>query len=151
MDGSLHSRLLGTWELVESTATLGTGETVHPLGRDARGRATFGSDGVLTVQIGRADRERFASDERSRATPEETHQAFLGYLAYYGHYTVDEAAGTFSTRVDACLFPNWEGTVQTRRVTFDGEFALFTTPPRELPRGGVAAQTLRWRRAPPSG
>ena len=47
-------------------------------------------------------------------TPDEAREAFLGYLAYFGTYVLDEDGRTFSTRVEGSLLPNWSGTQQKR-------------------------------------
>jgi hypothetical protein len=54
----------------------------------------FTADGRYVVEIYRAERTRFASNDRSRGTPEEYKDASLSISTHFGRYTVDQAKGT---------------------------------------------------------
>ncbi len=56
----------------------------------------------VPAQMMRAGRPRFGSGDQLKGTDAEVRAAFEGYLAYFGEYTVDEAAGAAPSR--ACWF-----------------------------------------------
>jgi hypothetical protein len=67
----------------------------------------------------RPGRTPFASGDLLTGTPEEIREAFLGFDAYCGTYTIDEVQQTITHHLAACRFPNWEGTDQLRFIRFD--------------------------------
>ncbi len=69
-----------------------------------------------------------------------------GYVAYYGTYEVDEAAGKLTHHVHRSLFPNWVGDDQTRLYSFaDGKLILTTLP--FVGKRNQITLTLVWKRA----
>ena len=137
--------LTGAWRLVSYRAEMPDGSVRHPLGADPLGRLMYDGDGRMTVQFGRRGRAPFASPEMRGGTAEEMKAAFHGYVAYFGTYTVDEAAGTVTHAVEGSLFPNWEGQAQVRTYRLEGNRLTLTTPP--LPAaGGMVTLVLEWER-----
>ena len=122
------------------------GRVTHPYETDPTGLLVYTADGHFSGQIQGQDRPRFESGNLLRGTAEEIKAAFEGYVAYYGIYEVDEAAGKLTHHVHGSLFPNWVGDDQTRLYRFaDGKLILTT-----LPFAGKRAQltlTLVWERA----
>ena len=105
----------------------------------------YDGDGRMAVQFGRRGRAPFASAEMRGGTAEEMKAAFHGYVAYFGTYAVDEAAGTVTHAVEGSLFPNWEGQAQVRHYRLEGNRLTLTTPP--LPAaGGMVTLVLEWER-----
>jgi len=117
----------------------------HPLGGDPVGRLTYDAHGRMAVQFMRRERPPFASGEMRGGTVEEMKAAFHGYVAYYGTYTVDEAAGTVTHQVEASLFPNWVGQSQLRSFELSGDRLTLTTPPTPA-AGGMVTLVLEWER-----
>ena len=52
-----------------------------------------------------------------KSTPAENKAIMEGLIAYFGTYTVDEAAKTISMRVETSTFPNQVGMKQKRTVS----------------------------------
>ena len=74
-------------------------------------------------------RPAFASKDRLTGTADENKAAVQGMIAHYGSYTVDEAGKTFTFRVEASSFPNWDATSQKRAVTaITDEMLTFNNP-----------------------
>jgi hypothetical protein len=70
----------------------------------------------------------------------------LGYDAYFGTFTVDEAAGTVTHHVQGSLFPEDLGKDFVRRFRVDGDtFELSFTSPS--PDGASITRTLVFRRS----
>jgi hypothetical protein len=93
----------------------------------------------------RADRPRFASDDKYNGTPAETRAAFEGSLAYFGRYDVDEDAGIVRHHILGCTFPNWMGTSQTRHFVFSGNRLTLRTTPMPM-EGAMITGELVWER-----
>jgi lipocalin-like protein len=145
MGQRLRDQLLGTWRLESFHLQQEDGEPFYWWGRDVVGRVTFDEEGHFAAQVGRQDRQPLKSDQLIDVTPDDAREAFLGYLAYFGTYVVDEDAGTFTTRVEGSLMPNWVGTEQKRWAIVDGESAVFTAAAVPSPMGTLTP-TLMWRR-----
>ena len=145
MRTSLKDHLLGTWQLESFYLQREAAEPIYWWGHDVVGRITFDEAGRFAAQVGRRDRQPLKSEQLVEVTPDEAREAFLGYLAYFGTYAVDEEEGTFTTRVEGSLVPNWTGTEQKRWATVDGDRAVFTAS--AVPSAmGALTPTLAWRR-----
>ena len=96
--GIRHATLHGRWRLVSYT----TGAN-HPMGRDARGVLQYSADGKVSVHI--------MGD---------------GYFAYYGDYTVDEAAGAVTHHLEMCSDPKLVGVSNVRFAKLDGSRLTLT-------------------------
>lgn len=88
----LRSDILGRWRLLSYTK----GDE-YPMGRDARGVLDYSADGKVSVHI--------MGD---------------GYFAYYGDYTVDEAACAVTHHLELCSDPKLAGVANVRNVSLDG-------------------------------
>ena len=139
------SRFIGSWRLISYRAIMPDGSRRDPLGKEPLGRLTYDDQGHVSVQFGRRGRARFASEELRGGTLEEMKAAFHGYVAYFGGYRVDEAAGLVTHHVLGSLFPNWEGQDQKRFFELDGDRLTLTTPPTPA-AGGMVTLVLDWER-----
>ena len=129
-------RLVGAWKLVALEGPGGAGPRVT-------GLLVYTPTGHMSLQMMFGTPARFASDDKSRATPEEIRAAFDAYAAYFGGFSVREAEGLVVHRVEAGLLPNNIGTEQRRYFSFTGnQLILSVTPP------GAAQQGMRlvWER-----
>jgi lipocalin-like protein len=141
---SVAERLVGHWRLVSCEAVT-DGRVEHPYGQDAVGQIAYDSAGHVAVQIMRRDRKQFASGDIGVATPDELSAAFVGYVAYFGSYSVDESAGVVTHHLDASWFPNWVGSEQRRFFALEGDRLTLTTPPIQS-QGGKSVFRLVWQR-----
>lgn len=128
-------QLVGTWKLVAADVVRPDGRTVEDYGSSPRGIAVFTADGQYVVEIYRAERTRFASNDKSRGTPEEYKEAALSISTHFGRYTVDRAKGTIAFAITSASFPNLDGTTQVRPFTLEGDTLTWRVPPR--PDGSV--------------
>lgn len=129
------SQLVGTWKLVAADVVRPDGRTVEDYGSAPRGIAVFTADGQYVVQIYRAERTRFASNDRSSGTLEEYKDATLAISTHFGRYTVDQAKGTIVFAITSASFPNLDGTTQVRTFTLEGDSLAWRVSPR--PDGSV--------------
>jgi hypothetical protein len=129
------AQLVGTWKLVAADVIRPDGPTVEDYGSSPRGVAVFTADGQYVVEIYRAERTRFASNDKSRGTPEEYKDVSLSISTHFGRYTVDQAKGTITFAITSASFPNLDGTTQVRPFTLEGDSLAWRVPPR--PDGSV--------------
>ncbi len=83
---------------------------------------------------------RFAGGDKAAGTAAEFTSAVLGASTHFGTLAVEGEELIF--RIDAATFPNWEGTVQRRHFTLDGDLLSYRVPPRA--DGGIPISV--WRR-----
>jgi len=100
----------------------------------------------MSVQIIKADRERYDIPDIEGGTAEQTLSAARGLFAYAGKYTVDEENAIVYHHLEFCLVPNWIGSKQKRYITKESEnvLVLGADPARIGPGGKKRVTSLRW-------
>ena len=99
----------------------------------------------MAVQIMRRDRDNFSTPDPLNVSADEARAAFVGFIGYYGSFTVDSAAGTVTHTLEVASIPNWVGSEQVRFFEFDGDRLTLSTAPMVL--GGVeVTNVLEWQR-----
>ena len=119
---TLASRLVGHWSLV--SVAIGDQRTY---GVEPKGSMFFDAAGHYSVIVVAADRVGAA-----------------GAIAYFGQYTLDEAAGVLSLHIDAGNRAGAAGADEKRLVRLDGDTLTLRNDHVTHSLGGV---TLVWRRA----
>lgn len=138
ISGIAHAQtpqLAGTWKLLAADVIRPDGQTVADYGPSPRGIAIFTADGQYVVEIYRAERTRFASNDRARGTPEEYREAALSTSTHFGQYSVDAAKGTITFAITSASYPNLDRTTQVRPFTLQGDTLTWRVPPR--PDGSI--------------
>ena len=123
------SPIIGRWRLIAVEAHDDAGSVSYILGRHPHGQVMYDAAGNVYVLLFDPDRPQFASGDRLRGTSQEIQSAFEGSVAYYGRYTVDQAAGRVTHHVLGSTFPNWIGTDLVRYFKIDGQRLSLTTAP----------------------
>jgi hypothetical protein len=116
---TLASRLVGHWSLV----SVAIGDQ-RPYGADPQGSMFFDAAGHYSVVVVGA--------------------SGAGAIAYFGEYTVDEAAGALSLHVDASNRAGAAGRDEKRLAQLDGDALTLRSDRASRGLGGV---TLVWKRA----
>lgn len=145
MSDSIRERLAGTWRLQSYETVHADGRVDYPFGEAVVGLLVYTKDGFMNGQVMRCNRTLLPSGYRRKGAIEEALDAFDGYIAYCGRYTVDEAASEVIHHVDASLYPNWVGGEQRRNVRFEGN--QLTLSASRVVRGGTLVHRLVWMRA----
>ena len=119
-DGEVANKLLGAWRYVGTRINGGNWDR----GANPKGMIYYGPHGEMAVQI--------APDvKRTRAgavmTPQEAFTAVKDYIAYFGTYTVDEAAGTVTHHRHDSLQPGDNGDL-VRRYELNGDRLILRAP-----------------------
>lgn len=125
-------RLVGAWRLVGFS---GDDYAMRTRGKNSTGLVIYHRTGVMSLQImpDVAIRTPFVAKE---PTLEEAKNAFTGYQAYFGTYSVDLNAKTVTHHLEANLDP---GQIDSRTRTYE-----FIEPDKLVLR--VNSRMLTWQR-----
>ena len=137
----MPQRLIGTWTLVSYEAIEPDGSRSLPFGQ-AIGRLSYDAHGHMSGQVMRPNR---APVELGVGAAQQVRAAYIGYIAYFGTYEVDETAGTVVHHVVGALNPSWVGGDQVRRMRFDGERLVLEAGVAK--NGETIRHVLTWQRA----
>jgi hypothetical protein len=134
------SSLIGTWTLTAADVIKTDGTRTEDYGPQPRGLAVFTPDGRYVVMIFRAERLKFASNDRLRGSLEEYRDAMLSMSTHFGTYSVDAAKGTITFRITSASFPNQDDTTQVRAFTLTGDQLTWRVAPR--PDGSIPVSSF---------
>jgi hypothetical protein len=125
--------VVGTWTLV----------TADAFGPNPKGVAVFEANGRFSIMLMRADLPKYASNNRTQATPAEYKATVDGSLAYFGTYSL---SGTdLNLHIEGSTFANWTGGDQKRiNVSVTADEFKYVQPLRS---GGGPPAPVVWRRA----
>jgi hypothetical protein len=149
--GGLRERLIGAWKLVSYEERPADGSpAIHPLGEKPQGLILYTPDGYMSAQLMRRERKPFAGGDWFDGTSDEYREEGTSYIAYSGHFHVDEAKGALTHTMQVSLFPNWLGNTQPRVVRLDGDMLQLSTA-APFPSGGrIVMSYITWQRAEPN-
>jgi hypothetical protein len=142
---SVKDGIVGAWTFVSVVSQADDGTRGEPFGTGPKGIMIVTADGHFSLFQSTAQLPRLAANDRARATPEEATTVVRDSIAYYGTYTVNEAAREISLTLVGSTYTNLMGPTPQRRI-------ITTLTPTELafsnPRtpSGVTLHTV-WRRA----
>ena len=134
--------LAGTWTLVGADVIKPDGERIRDYGEAPSGLLLVDAAGRYSLQIFKSERPRFASANKADATPAEYRSAVMGSSTHFGNVAVDLASRTLTFSITASSFPNWEGTIQTRRFELSNDVLSYQVQAR--PDGNVPLSI--WKR-----
>jgi len=125
----VSQQLIGTWGITSYETRNVKGElmTAPPWHYD-HGTLIYDQKGRMAVQLVSDVRPTFSGDlvqAVNKATPEELKTAILGYLAYFGTYTIDEKEHTVIHHVERST-NNYTGTAQVRSFEIKGNQLILT-------------------------
>jgi hypothetical protein len=137
-------RLVGSWTEVSITAGAG-GSQAEPFGPNPNGMMMVDASGHISLTTLRADLPKFQSNNRITGTADENKAIVQGSIAYFGTYVVDEATHEITITIKGSTFPNFDGTIQKRLLSFRGDDEFTFTVPN--PSGGGPTTIVVFRRA----
>ena len=109
---AIQKRFVGNWRLV-TFVNIDEKKVSRPGEYDA-GRLMYDAHGNMAAQLMRSRRARLSTP----STEAERAAAYSGFLAYYGRYAIDAAAGTVTHHVEGSTNPNWLNTDLVRHYSF---------------------------------
>ena len=141
----MSRQLIGTWKLVSFELHTTNRDELFPLGDAPIGIVIIDKSGYMSAQLSRGDRVPFSSDP---PTPEEIQSAFMGFIAYFGKYRIDEKKQTFTTRVEGSSNPDWIGEDQIRYYELQNNRLILKTMPMKIKSlGGIeVVGTVVWKK-----
>ena len=119
-DGEVANKLLGAWRYVGTRINGGNWDR----GANPKGMIYYGPHGEMAVQIA-PDVKRMRAG--AMITPQEALTAVKDYIAYFGTYTVDEAASTVTHHRQDSLQPGGHGDL-VRRYELNGDRLILRAP-----------------------
>jgi hypothetical protein len=136
---SLKELIVGTWLLDSVYDQTQDGEKHNPWGDGVKGQAIFTSDGNVSWQMMSANRPKADTSPREPVGQ---------VVAFWGTYTVDDAAKTCTVHIERCTFPQWDGITGTLNLAFptENELNITTTKPISDPKMPFVPH-LNWKRA----
>ena len=142
----LSMTLVGTWELLtREDYTHGGERRIDPgLGANPIALIFFDAKGNFAAQFMKRDRRSETGADPVK-TPPNNSRARGGYDAYFGTYTVDDVAGTVTTRQVGALSPENVGQLFVRAMSVEGD-NLTIRLETARPDGEPILRTLRWKR-----
>jgi Lipocalin-like domain len=126
------SGLVGTWRLV-SFEDVQNGKTIYEFGEKPLGLFVYTADGHVAIQIANpanpvciASGKKVGPGQKDAAavptcTPDQLQALLDGYVAYWGTYTVDMAAGVVIHHVTSDISNGYAGTDQRRPFRLEGD------------------------------
>jgi hypothetical protein len=124
--------LVGAWSLSSADA----------FGPAPKGALIFEANGRFSAMLMRAELPKYASNNRTQATPAEYKATVDGSIAYFGTYSVSGTDLNF--HIEGSTFPNWTGNDQKRiNMSVAGDELKYIQP---IPSGGGAAIAVVWKR-----
>jgi len=150
--GEIVDKLAGGWQLVSRVTTGPDGKVLVDPGLSATptGVLIYDRLGHVAAQLSRPGRTVAMLGEECRAAKEvkgtnDTSQTVLGYVAYFGTYTVDAKQGVVTHHLESALFPGDIGKDIKRNFSVSGDtltIKFHTT----LADGTPVLRTLTWAR-----
>lgn len=139
---SPDTTLTGTWTLVAADVQRPDGSRARDYGSAPKGILLIDARGNYSLQIFKAERPPFVSDDKSAGTPAEYKAAVMGSSTHFGTISVDPAHATLTFHILGASFPNWEEKQQQRRYETNGNELSYSVSAR--PNGDVPISV--WRR-----
>lgn len=124
--GSLGEQIQGSWTLV-SLVNEHNGKKTELFGPDPRGLYIMTPDGRFSFILMRSSLPKFSANNRQKGTDKENKAIVQGAMAYFGRYEVTSEQ-TVDLTIEGSTFPNWDGQVQKRTMTVEGDELRITNP-----------------------
>jgi len=125
---SIRDKLVGTWKLISWETLRSNGQILNiVMGPRPTGLIIYQPNGYMALQAINDPRPMFAESGLT-ATREELRNAYFGYFAYWGTYTINEADSTVGYNIQSGLRPEDVGITRKSTVRFDGTKLVWTPP-----------------------
>jgi len=128
---STREQFIGAWRLVAFESRSTDGSVRYPFGTAATGLIMWDGSGAFSAQIA-------PGGEGATGEPGQ-------YVAYFGTWEVDEAAGQLVHHVEGAFNAALLGTDQRRTFVFAGD-GLTLQPPPTTADGNTVTSTVTWEK-----
>jgi hypothetical protein len=142
VESASDNPFVGAWKLISIERRSADGaliEGINPVGgEDPSGMVIYDRSGHVSLQIMPGHRVNTINTLQP-LTPDEARDALIGYVAYFGTYSIDPTASVMHLHFDGSLNPSMVGTDGGRFYEFNGDRMTF--------RAGTSTTTrLTWER-----
>jgi hypothetical protein len=137
--------LVGAWTLVRCDNVYPDGHRVELYGPHPQGMWLIDAQGDYMMQMVRAQRTPFASNDKSKGTPDEYRAASMDSNAHFGHISAD--ANVMHTQISHASFPNWDGRSSDTAYTIVGDELTYRVAKPSSGAAEGAHGEVVWRRA----
>jgi hypothetical protein len=129
-ENGLKDRLIGTWKIISWESLRPDGQVLNIwMGLHPTGLLIYQPNGYFALQFMADPRPTFAQNPATTAPPyDEFRNAFFGYYAYWGTYTVNANGTGVVHNVQGSQRPPAVGQKFQRSVSIDGTKLVITTP-----------------------
>jgi hypothetical protein len=129
---SLKEKLVGAYTLTEGSEVFADGKKVVPWAKGS-------------LQLSPTGRASFFVFPTERAKTDSVRTPAGPMVAWYGSYTVDEAANTFTVSVEGASSPVFEGAKRVQTVSFQGDTMTLTGSKVDTPEGPMSPVNV-WKK-----
>lgn len=136
--------LVGTWQMLAWYNLEENGQKHFPLGETATGYISYSQDGFVFVHLMGADRQPYELNDPFGGTESEDSAAIKSQITYAGPYTFKGDEVVHHVTHSSC--PNWVGTDQFRKVTFEGDRLILSAGGATF-QGKLVTAYVIWKRA----
>ena len=140
----VRKQFAGTWLLVAVENTNADGSKTLPYGESPAGLLVFTNEGDYAIQILKSVRPKVAANDKNKATNEENAALVQGNNSHFGTYMVDMMKSTITFNVQYAFYPNWEGTVQVRSYSLEGNMLSYVVT--HTTNGGSITAKVVWKK-----
>ena len=120
-DGSVESRLVGAWRLVQYEDRPDGGPPVFPFGPNPQGLLIYAPTGDMSIQVMKQPHPKVASGDEESITPEEKQALLDSFMAYFGTWTADPTRGVVIHHVVGDLWGVFDGRDEERPFQLSGD------------------------------
>jgi hypothetical protein len=127
---SLKDRVVGTWKVISWESQRPNGQVVNIwMGLHPTGLIIYQPNGYMAVQVMADPRPTFSQSPATSPPPyDELRNAYFGYYAYWGTYTINDAGNRVIHDVQGSERPGEVGLKYSRSISIDGTKLIITTP-----------------------
>jgi len=116
-----RDNLVGTWCYVESTSADGTVDPLFSV--NTTGYLIYTQEGIMSVQLMSRRKSEFADVPSSQPDIQNIADQ---YLAYSGHYDIDETNHVVTHHLELAMLPNMLNKTYKRAYQFKGNYLYLT-------------------------
>lgn len=138
--------LVGVWTLVRVDNVYPDGHRIELYGPHPQGLWIIDARGHYMMQMVRAKRAGFASNDKSKGTPQEYRAAAMDSNAHYGEIRADGT--TMHRHIEHASFPNWDGKNVSSPYTLKGDMLTYTVAAPSSGAAEGAHGEVEWQRLP---
>ena len=129
---SLKEKLVGAYILAEGSEVFADGKKVVPWAKGS-------------LQLSPTGRASFFVLPKERAKTDSVRTPAGPMVAWYGSFTVDEAANTFTVTVEGASSPVFEGAKRVQTISFQGDTMTLTGSKVDTPEGPISPVNV-WKK-----